>query len=190
MIKDIILLSADNSGMDIQISVKVLVWVLSSISVAITAITLIYKYLKKFFSNMMKEDIACAVKEETENIKEDIKGVRDSLEEFRGYVREHFEQTENSMSGIRKTLKDDVRHKIYYIHKECMKADYIDDYEWYIVQELYNDYDTILQGNSFVSGLVEDLDELHKKSVKGKSKRVKKVIAEILESTEDNKKTE
>ena len=66
------------------------------------------------------------------------------------------------MADVKKTLCDEVREKITRIHNECIRSGRITQHQLYIVEQLYEDYEKRLNGNSFVSTLMDDLRDLYK----------------------------
>lgn len=125
----------------------------------------IMKFIKVQVKKMATEDIKNTVKEEvnkyTSEFTKSLNAIESSItalqDTLNGYIAVNEKQTED----IIKSMCDTVREKIWRIHRDCMKADYISDHEWYIVNELWDDYNNRLGGNSFVGELVSDLRELY-----------------------------
>lgn len=157
------------NGTDINDTVLTISKFISALAVIGGFIGGAIKFIKYEINKITKEEMQGYVNSEMETyrdesnksfdaIKMEIANLQETLNEF---IKVSTQADEN----MKKTMRDTVREKIWRIHRDCMKAGRISDHEWYIVNELWDDYNTILGGNSFVGDLVSDLRDLHTKSM-------------------------
>lgn len=127
------------------------------------------KFIKFEINKITKDEMQGYVKNEMENYREEsnksFNSIKVELANLQNTLNEFIKVSTQADENMRKTMCDTVREKIWRIHRDCMKAGRISDHEWYIVNELWDDYNNRLDGNSFVGDLVSDLRDLHTKSM-------------------------
>lgn len=157
------------NGTDVNDTVLFLSKFISALAIIGGAIGGIMKFVKVQVRKMATEDIKETVKTEinqyTTEFTNSLDSIKSSIATMQSTLDEYIEKSEKQTDDIIKSMCDTVREKIWRIHRDCMKANYISDHEWYIVNELWDDYNNRLGGNSFVGDLVSDLRDLHTHSM-------------------------
>ncbi len=157
------------NGTDVNDTVLFLSKFISALAIIGGAIGGIMKFVKVQVRKMAIEDIKETVKTEinqyTMEFTSSLDSIKSSIATMQSTLDEYIEKSEKQTDDIIKSMCDTVREKIWRIHRDCMKANYISDHEWYIVNELWDDYNNRLGGNSFVGDLVSDLRDLHTHSM-------------------------
>ena len=144
----------------ITINTNILLWVAGAIITLSTAGGVIYKVAKKIAKNLTKETIDEEIDNEVQEMGAVIDDINKTLNEVQASLNAYIEKSNKDMADIKKTLRDQIRERIMHIHNECIKNGEISQHQLFMVEELYSDYHDILNGNSFVDGLMEDLREL------------------------------
>ncbi len=157
------------NGTDVNDTVLFLSKFISALALIGGALGGIMKFVKVQVRKMAIEDIKETVKTEinqyTMEFTSSLDSIKSSIATMQSTLDEYIEKSEKQTDDIIKSMCDTVREKIWRIHRDCMKANYISDHEWYIVNELWDDYNNRLGGNSFVGDLVSDLRDLHTHSM-------------------------
>ena len=151
---------------NVNFDLNTIAYLIGTIATIITGLAVIYKFVKKSLDKVTEESVENIVDEKLESIDSDlsdaIQNMHNDITALSETIETHIAKTEQDMADVKKTLCDEVREKITRIHNECIKAGRITQHQLYIVEQLYEDYEKRLNGNSFVETLMEDLRELYK----------------------------
>jgi ElaB/YqjD/DUF883 family membrane-anchored ribosome-binding protein len=137
---------------------KIILYVCGGIITISGALSIIInKVVKKTIIKYSKETIDESFKTFTCSFDEDIKDLRDKLEEF-------IKQSNETDSKLRKATMRSVKDRLNQAHNYYMAKGYIGDHTMSILEELYSSYHE-LDGNDFIHNLMDDLRRLEKLSV-------------------------
>ena len=151
---------------NVNFDLNTIAYLVGTIATLITGLAVIYKFVKKSIGRVTKDSVESMVDDKVADIESDltdaIHSLHNDVNSLSETIETHIAKTEQDMADVKKTLCDEVREKITRIHNECIRSGRITQHQLYIVEQLYEDYEKRLNGNSFVSTLMDDLRDLYK----------------------------